>query len=530
MSIDPDSIDRWLRRDTSHVPDFKRISERRIHEIIETTTGKHFKISKGGPLWDHQLRALCAALYFGRSLSFLEPRLGKTRVTLEWASHLRRCGMWQGPGIVIVPSPTVLGVWRMQIPEYTSLHAIIVRSGSNDEFLTAVEKQPDLVVVAWSALQQLFSVKKLVKPRGKERRMKLVIDWDAAELAAKEFTLSTIDEIHYCKTPSALTTKIGMAITAGHKWKLGLTGTPFGRFPDDLWAQGMLIDDGNVLSTSQHFFQVAFGKRVKRYFGNGGFEYKFDKTKLPLLANKLHLFSIAYEFKEVRTATVERRNTQLVMKGEQLAIYNRILERIRDKHVLGKTSQENTFIRLRQISSGHDAWIDEDGHNQISTLPDHTKLRWLRSKIAAGRFQTQSILFYHFIPTGLMLARELRRAGIPFVWIRGGVTKGRDEMIASFQSREATVFLSNLASGSVGIDLSAADYMAFVEGTPSPAQRQQAEMRPMAASRGSRKLLIEDVVASPMDQHVLDLANEGKDMVSKGLHSGREFYDLFKIR
>lgn len=532
MAIHPGALASYLRPSTRKVPDFKSLSHVALQGLIEQATGKTFEKTKGPALWEHQFRAVAAALYLGQSLSFLGMRTGKTRVTLEWLSHLSRCGLWKGQGLIIVPSPTVLDVWDLQIPEYCNLTYGIVRSGSNMEFMDAVDSQKSLIVISWPALQQLFSELKEVKRRGKEPVNKRVPDFEAMRLASKLFTASTIDEIHYCQNPDSLNAKCALNITTGHRHRLGLTGTPFGRNPYAVWSQGYIVDGGKALGTSYHFFQMAFAGRTKKGTIPLGFtgrpNYKFDKAKLPILADKLRTMSISYELSEIRKLNEKKIITRLRMTPEQAMIYTEILEDNLERR-LSDQAVKNITVALRRISSGQEVYIDDNGNREVAVLPRNAKLTWLRGQMKIGAFAEPTIIFYSLHATGEMIAKELTRNNITFSWLHGGVTSGRGKLVSDFQAGHTSVFLANSQSGSEAIDLSTADHLVFFEPAPSSTKRTQAEKRPMAASRGERLLTINDLIASPVEEKLVGYLAEGKDTLTKGIHSGTQLLKMFKL-
>jgi superfamily II DNA or RNA helicase len=519
--VDKKWIEQYLAEKPRRLPDFKTMNIYALNDLIKARTGMPFARTKGPPLFNHQFRALAAAIYLERAMLFLGMRLGKTRITLEWAQHLRKTGCWKGQGLIIVPSPVVLDVWRDQAEEYVDLSCHIVRTGNLDSLLQALDERPDLTVIAFSTLQSIFTNKKMVKKRGKDELIpKYVHDVEMLLNMCRCFTLSSIDEIHMCKSISSLTYKMASHITLGHEFKLGLTGTPFGRNPFDVWTQMQLIDQGESLGRNYYFFTKAFGKMIKGYMGD---ELIFDKKKLPLFTARINQSSISYKLEEVRHMQEKKIKTTVPMLGEQLTQYTDTLDRVRDPDALDFKQRNNVFINLLQISNGIVPFHDEMGQRLTTILPSHAKLKWIRQKIAAGDLDQPTVIFHRFLPTGKALFSELTRQGFKCAALNG-LTKDRTLEVAKFQSGEADLILCNYQSGSVAIDLSRADWVIYYECAPSSTLQMQAEKRAAGPARGLRPLLHEHLLASPIDERVLRMNEEGKTTLDAGIHSKAKLF------
>ena len=538
MVVDPEALAKYLNKPIKYTPDWKNINSFRLQDYIETATGEYFRRCKGPPLYDHQLRSLAMALVEKQILLFLGMRTGKTRIALEYASHLRKTRQWKGKALIIVPSPTVLDVWEEQILEYTKLRYYILRSTKENDLLEAVEGKYDIIVVAWSSLQKLLTKKQIHTKRGKvqidsagEAVMKLKVDVDTCAVLGTYFTMMIIDEIHLCKTKDTLRYQIAEIVSRNHSYRLGLTGTPFGRHPLDIWPQAYLIDGGKALGGHPHFFNIAFSIVKYNHFSKFRKELKFDDKKLGILSNKLRPISIAYKLEDIREINELSRITELTMAGEQAALYKKAVEQqvtaIIEEQKEGLPARGiNSFVRLRQISSGHVAFIDNAGRSSLATLPSHAKLIWLRKAIASGMEDAPFVIFYEFTASGQQIVNELRRAKLKVGWVYGeGKTNSED--IRNFQNGKLHGLVINSKSGGVGIDLWPADYVYFYESSVSPIVRAQAEKRPFGPKRGNRPVILEDVIASKIEERVYGFIKEGKALLDRTIHTKRELINWF---
>lgn len=434
-----------------------------------------------------------------------------TRIACEWMEMLRRAGRWNRLGLVIAHAPIGLQVWEEQIKQYSDLKARFVQN-SLDEFMDAMDDEPDIIVTPWSGLQNMFTF----KAKDKKGKTKLFPDWDLIDLASEQFDLCVMDEIHYCKNHHSLRFGIASKLTALCEFRMGLTGTPIARSGYALWAQSFLIDRGETLGRNFYFFQQAFGKKKKSPFTWSGVEWKFDRRKLPLLRRKIADRAMTYELNEVRKTDIQPGVVKLRMGGEQLEKYNEI---IRDVIVLQNSETveiANQFVRLRQVSSGWITFPDKKRGDITLDLRSNAKLEWFHSFLDGWDGKMPFVVFHDFTHTGAMLSHELTQRKINHSWFYGG-TKDPDRELMKFRSGAVKVFVANTTKGGTGIDLSMADYLLFFECPLSPVSRAQAEARPLAASRGRRPLLMDDLVCSPVEERILMLLREGRN-ASKAIY------------
>ena len=175
----------------------------------------------------------------------------------------------------------------------------------------------------------------------------------------------------------------------------------------------------------------------------------------------------------------------------------------------------SSFIRMRQISSGYLPYIDKNGIEQIMTFPHNPKTEWISDFLQQSP-TVQIIIFHEFTYSGKMLCSQLAEAGVSHDWLYGG-TPNTAEVVRKFNSGETRMLVANTAKGSMAIDLPQADYIIFYESPTSCITRLQAEARPM--SRGSKMLLIDDMIASNTDARILSFIKEGRSLMDSLVHN-----------
>lgn len=504
MAIDPKAVEAFLKRRPREVPPFKGVPQEQLLYAIYTATGTHYEektVSR-----PHQLEGLAFALCMRRALLFYWMRLGKTKIALDWAAHLKRAGLVKKKGLVIAHGPSgAEQVWEQQIPWHTDLEARIVLSGKGapDAFVDALDSTCDLIVTPWSTLQTLFTVMRT----SRKGAPKLYVDTESAALAAQHFSHVIIDETHLCSNPDGLRAQIAERLLVETRYRLGLTGTPVGRNPYALWGQAFLIDGGRTLSNSYRFFMAAFGNRTaSRYSARP--VYTFDPDKLPILMEKMRGISLSYGKGEVKGARVVANTIHVRMHKKQRQLYNTVLDQARASW----SSDEkvtNTFHRLRQITSGFISFNDDDGHKRGTPIPS-AKLDWLAETLAELPEGCPFVLFHEYTYSGELLCRLLRRLKISHAWCYGQ-TRNPGKEIEKFRSGKVQALVGHSRSIGTGVDLQRADYVCFFESPTSPAIRAQAQERPMARA-ANNPLYLDDIISSPVEEQIARYIQEGEDM------------------
>jgi len=508
MTTSVEAIKRFLAIKPKSLDAIKDLNAQQTHNAIVELTGTRPNFVTECRL--PQLHGLLAALYAERFIAFFDMRMGKTKLALDWASHLALAGWWHtGKGLIIVPSPILLDVWQSQAQIHSVLSVTCVGPKLAD-FDAALADQSDLIVVAWTSLQAMFTAK------GKTRKgvSKLRPTLDQLTARASKISLAIIDEIHACKNPKSLRFAIGQALLSNSQFRLGLTGTPWGRNPLDAWAQAYLIDAGQALSNNYYFFEAAFGIRQATYGAPKWVQkFAFDKHKMPILQRKLSSMSMSYrradQGKGVYLSTVK-----LAMHGDQAEAYRNIIGEIVATEPTERHKIENIFIRLRQISSGFMPYTDDYGQQRMIEFHANAKMQWLENFAAEMGPELKCVFFHEFTKTGELIGRTLEKAKITYAWLHGA-TKDKPATVRSFAEGRVQCLIANAASGSIGVDFSRADYQAFCESPVSPTVRLQAEQRAQGAARQGRPLYIDDIVVSPIEQRIQFMLKDGKDCLSE---------------
>ena len=505
MPISLEAIDRYLKYKVSAPIAVKGRQIDWLLDQVKDYTGVDYD-PKTVP-YPHQLEALVFACATRRCLLFMRMRLGKTKITLDWAELLRRSGQWQGKGLVLVPNPVLIYVWESEAKTHSDLKLVPVRSGYA-AFRDACESDADLVAVSFPSLQAILC-ERTESEKGKK---KLALSKELTEEFMGRFSFVAVDEIHTCKNQTTLRWQMAEALSRDSKYFIGLTGTPHGRDPFDLWAQAFLADRGRTLGRHYHFFRYAFGKEIANRFTRSGKEVVFDIGKLPLLKQKLGAISLSYGTEAVgNMPTVSKNIVKLGLLPEQRRRYRDAIQKLIELGPSQTAEIGAIFVRLRQISSGYlPAVIEETKEQQIFTFPS-SKLEWIEDLIENAEQDMSFVLYHDFIWTGQAIEKLLTKHKKRFASVHGG-QRDKHSQIRMFQTKQVRWMVLNNSAG-IGIDLSVADYCCFVESPVSPTVRAQVEARAVLPGRPT-PLVIEDLLCSKVEEKILDYLREGKELLS----------------
>ena len=455
-----------------------------------------------------ELEGVAFALYLHRIMLLYRMRLGKTKIALDWATHLRQAKLWTRKGLVIAHAPVGLGVWEIEAQKHSNLKVVAVQKNVH-EFIDALDSDTDLIVVPWSGLQAMFTIRGKTRPGadGKTQN-KLYADRQGIRMAAQFFSLVVIDESHRCKNHLSLRFLIAEEIVKQCKFRMIMTGTPTGRNPYALWAQAFLADEGRALGYNYYMFQQAFGHEVKNWFKPNHKEWKFDHRMLPRLRHKLSNLALSCTHSDISPDQIKPDLVELKMSTAQRETYNEVVNRLVHLPKDNLIQIRATFVRLRQAASGFLPLDD----GTLLDLPGNVKLDWIEGFFEDFPDDMKVVIFHEFIHSGELIVAAAKKAKIKCAWLTGQ-TKNQTGQVRLFQEGKVPLLVANTATGGMAIDLAVADYLIWYESPVDPLIRAQAEARPLSSARGNRVLWQDDLLCAPVERRILTILGEGRDVL-----------------
>jgi SNF2 family DNA or RNA helicase len=387
--------------------------------------------------------------------------LGKTVQAISTVcSHYRHD--LPGPVLVVCPN-SVTGVWKREVEKWSKGKQLVeIINGRNAPLrkkqLSSAVEDNRWIVINWEKLR--------IMP----------------ELADIKWCAVIADEAHRAKNRKAQQTKALWKLRA--ELQLALSGTPLMNSPSELWALLKWIEPTTY--TSYWAFYDHYVDFYEGYFGKVETGVRDPDALRFELANKLARRTKA---EVLDLPEITRQVVSVPMKPYQRKLYEtaekELWIKVAQEATEGDTSAQKLLenpgelfllpnaaarcTRLRQIASspsllgGDDVSCKLDAAVEIIKDADPSK---------------QFVVFSLFKDTVKLLESRLESKGISCDTITGDTDANvRTDIINRFQNEDFRVIVMTQATGGVGITLTAADTVIFVEQSWVPADNEQAEAR-----------------------------------------------------
>jgi SNF2 family DNA or RNA helicase len=419
---------------------YPKLAKKNLKYSYKTTPYSH---QKKALTKIHRLKGVCGL--------FMEMGTGKTKVAIDWAGisyynfGLRR--------VLVMCPVSVMGVWRRQIVEHSPVkHRISVLRGPVADRIHRVrllskyglEDGIEWIVINYEGVWR-------------ESKNSSITD----ELIKWKPDLVIADESHRIKSSSARQSRAAARIAASASMRLALTGTPITKSPLDLFGQFRFLNPaifGSNWSRFKNFYGVwgGFGKFQLRGYKN-----------LPDLITKVRANS--YRIKKEQCLDLPEKvylELPVTLSPEGARIYREMA-----KEMIAEIKGANAnyeaiapivlvkLLRLSQITSG----FVKDTEGKVRIF-DTEKLRTCLDLVYDMVSQDEKVvIFCRFRADIARLARKMQEKGIGHEILSGSVPSSRrDSIVERFQNDASVkVFIAQIHSGSLGIELTAASRVIF---------------------------------------------------------------------
>ena len=453
---------------------------------------------------------------------FLDPGMGKSKIILDLTSWRKQQGLI-GRTLILCLTEIAAQNWVEQIKEHAPHLSYTMLFGNRDTRLALLEEETDISLLNYPGLQAYMTYHDKVKKR-------MLPDKGMVSAFASKWDQLILDESHTLGNPHTLVYTLVHAISRHAQFRYALTGTAFGRDPMLLWSQMDVIDHGESLGRTLGLFRTAFFAQKENYWG--GMEYTFRQRMKNELSRLLQHRSITYEASEVKDLPPVSRIPILVKLPEDAkAMYENVVSEL--KSVYGNyTATENSFLRMRQISSGYlTAKMKDDEGKEIDSMEmvfDCPKLEALMELLNEIPENEKVVVFHEFIPSGKRISDTLKAEGISHVRLWGG-SEDKPEILTKFlRDPKCRILVANHKVGGTSLNLQVSRYIIFFESPVSPITRTQAENRCTGMRQSQHSFIYDLVTRGTVDEDILKFAKEGRDLRSE-ICSGKIRYEQLKL-
>lgn len=465
-------------------------------------------------LWLHQQACFTLIDELKKFIVHIGMGGGKSLLALSILRHRKRLGE-QIKAIVFVPYITSVETWVEEVAKHTPDLVCTPLVGTGVSNLTELASGPggaDLYVICYQSAVAMLALK---------AKDKWLFDPQRVKETFAGFNMVVFDEIHKCRNIHSLTYKMSRVIANQSEWALGLTGTPFGKDIADIWPQFNLIDQGETLGRTLTLFREAFFTKKINYWG--GYEYKFQQAKMPLLKRFIKNRSITYnvdEFADMPPKSYLMRKLTLPegaqgYSSEALKEMREIIKAKGDYQLLS-----SKYLQLQQLGSGFMTLLGEDNNKLYARLDENPKLDVLEEMIDATPLDDKLVVFHHFVYTSSLICARLKSLKVGHTAINGTVRDPIERLRTFKQDPKCRVLVINSRSGSSSLNLQNANCVIFFEQPLSAIDRQQAEARCWRSGQEKRVFFFDLIMQGTLDGKQHHVNKTGENLL-KELLGGR---------
>lgn len=516
--IKKQAIDNFLKRERDDFRPWKQITDSKLERLYANLPG-----APPQQLWDKMRRVqrvcflLIATLREHKFALHLDTGTGKTLVAIALTRYAGQRGRVFRT-LVLVPRNVNKSEWVRELKKHVPHESswVMLTGSSKKKWQLLEEADDEFVICTYSGLAHMVS-KRAPTKKGKE---KLVPNAALVERLMKSVDGLICDEATEVSSRATLAWRICRKLAQSAGTVIELTGTPFGRDPTPLWSQMYLVDNGHTLGENLGLFRAALFKQRDNYW-SGFPEFTFDKKKKAVLHRLIAHRSIRFEANEADLPKCVRITKEVTIAHDVQEYYDKARQQLIDAHG-NYNDMKNAFVRMRQIAAGFLGYYDDEiGEKAQFEFPDNPKLEMTVGLVESVYQRHKAVVFHDFNYSGSMLARELKKIGVPFTWVYGK-TKDPDKALNDFINDDECRVLLMSSAGSAGLNLQIARYLFFFESPVPVITRKQTERRVERQFSEHDTVFIYDVVArGTFDARILKAHREGADLF-KAIIDGKE--------
>ena len=364
--------------------------------------------------------------------------LGKTIQTIAFLlAHAS-----EGPALVVAPA-SVVPNWRNELQRFApSLNVQLISEYYNRQSLVDQAGAGDVLIATYGLM------------------------WPIQEItSAKQWTTVCLDEARNIKNRGTKTSQACMRLEA--HYRIILTGTPVQNHLGELWNLFQFINPG-LLGTYEQF-HLKYIQPIETLQDTER-QQQLQALVAPFMLRRTKQ-AVAKELPDKTEITIDVELTE-----DEMAFYE-VIRREAEQRFKEEGDQLtiNALAELTRL-------------RRTACTPELTDPSWIdgSSKVNAFMELTQTIVeggnsvlvFSQFTSFLQIIARALKEAHLPFLYLDGSVTlRQREQIVADFQKGKSPIFLISLKAGGVGLNLTAANYVIHLDPWWNPAIEQQATDR-----------------------------------------------------
>lgn len=385
--------------------------------------------------------------------------------------------------LIVLPSSLVFN-WYNEAAKFTPHFSKMQYVGNDRKLLASRLDSCDLIFTSYSIVHRDISI-----------------------LEKYNFRYLILDESQYIKNKNS---KIFKAINKIKTYnKIALSGTPIENSLDDLWSQMEFINP-EILGT-YNFFAENFKIPIEK---------KQDENSLSELKNLIQPY-ILRRTKEQVLKDLPELTEQIYycdMDPEQEKLYEQ--EKSKARNFLLKTDGSspdkisiiNTLMKLRQLSN-HPKMVDQE--SEIDSGKYIAVTNYLETLV---KEKQKTIIFSSFVTNLSFYTTWCKENKIAFCEITGETPASkREKQVKLFQEKdEPLLFFISLKAGGVGLNITKASYVLFLDPWWNPFAEKQGVGRAHRIGQLNKVNVIRFISKNTVEEKIIKL-QENKKLLSDSL-------------
>jgi non-specific serine/threonine protein kinase len=443
----------------------------------------HFNSNLGACLADDM--GLGKTLQTLAVLVAVQEQLGYTTKTTNFDLFQNETVVEKEPlkALIVLPSSLVFN-WYNEAVKFTPHFSKMQYVGNDRKLLASRLESTDLIFTSYSIVHRDISI-----------------------LEKYNFRYLILDESQYIKNKNSKIFKAINKINTAHK--MALSGTPIENSLDDLWSQMQFINP-DILGTYA-FFAENFKIPIEK---------KQDENSLSELKNLIQPY-ILRRTKEQVLKDLPELTEQIYycdMDPEQEKLYEK--EKSKARNFLLKTDGSspdkisiiNTLMKLRQLSN-HPKMADQE--SEIDSGKYNAVTNYLETLV---KEKQKTIIFSSFVTNLSFYTDWCKENKIDFCEITGETpARKREQQVNLFQENEdPLLFFISLKAGGVGLNITKASYVLFLDPWWNPFAEKQGVGRAHRIGQLNKVNVIRFISKNTVEEKIIKL-QENKKLLSDSL-------------
>lgn len=442
--------------------------------------------------WKHQPSSIDFAVNCPSPYQNMGMGTGKSLITIASAAYCRH------KRILILAPNAVVDVWPREFR----------RHAHDGEFLVV-----PLGLEYASVAKKCEAMKVALRHQGP---VVIVINYESAHREpfasyASEIKWDAVvcDEIHRIKSPSGAAAKFARDLDCGHP--IGLSGTMLPHDPLDAWSQFCFLEPA-LLGTS-------FMQFKKRYTIEGKFHQVVRFVNLEELHEKIRTITNTVSSDVLDLPEATHQQFTFSMSPKVAKAYKELKKELISRIDSGVVTADNVLVRglrLQQLTSG---FYQDDVTGKIVELDEQPKIDALGDWVDAIPRGEKFVVFARFKRDVATIARFLQKSEYKI----GYLTGDQNDL-----TRDATFnpafdcYVVNIASGGVGVDLTAANHAFYYSVSWNGADYEQSGARLRRPGQIRTVHFGHAICRGTVDEEIYAAFQEHKDLAEIVIHGLRK--------